>query len=192
MNNINRLKQFVFNNLLIENTFEQLEREGISVRGGKKAELVSRIEPADFSPKVRHEAVKMASVYEAFYCLENAVRDLIVDRLVERKGLNWWVDCISDPVKKHVKKLQDEEAKNKYHTRRSSSPIGYTTFGHLEKIIVNNWEDFSDLFPDQAWISARFSDLEKSRNIIMHSGVLPEIEIDRIQSIVRDWVRQVG
>jgi hypothetical protein len=65
-------------------------------------------------------------------------------------------------------------------------------FGNLAQIIITNWEDFSDLFPDQAWISARFNDLEMSRNIIMHTGILPQIEIDRIESIARDWIRQVG
>lgn len=65
-------------------------------------------------------------------------------------------------------------------------------FGNLAQIITNRWEDFSDLFPSQAWISSRFTDLEMSRNIIMHTGVLPEIEIERIESICRDWIRQVG
>jgi len=62
----------------------------------------------------------------------------------------------------------------------------------LAQIIINNWQEFSDLFPDQAWITSRFNDLEMSRNIIMHTGILPDIEIERIESIVRDWIRQVG
>lgn len=65
-------------------------------------------------------------------------------------------------------------------------------FGNLAQIIIANWDNFSDLFPDQHWISSRFNDLELSRNIIMHTGILPEIEIGRIRSITRDWIRQVG
>ena len=95
-------------------------------------------------------------------------------------------------IKDAVTKLRDKEAKNKYHAQRSESDIGYTVFGHLSQIIISNWDDFSDLFPDQAWITARFTDLEMSRNIIMHTNVLPTIEIERIDSIVRDWLRQVG
>jgi len=34
--------------------------------------------------------------------------------------------------------------------------------------------------------------LEMSRNIIMHTGGLPADEIDRIESIVRDLLRQIG
>ena len=70
--------------------------------------------------------------------------------------------------------------------------IGYTMFNNLENIIISKWEDFSDLFPSQSWVSSRFTDLEMSRNIIMHTNVLPQIEIDRIESIARDWIRQVG
>ena len=70
--------------------------------------------------------------------------------------------------------------------------IGYTLFGNLAQIIINDWEDFSDLFPDQHWVSSRLNDLELSRNIIMHTSTLPEIEVDRIESIARDWIRQVG
>jgi hypothetical protein len=62
----------------------------------------------------------------------------------------------------------------------------------LAQTIIANWDDFSDLFPDQAWINSRFNDLEMSRNIIMHTGTLPQIEVERIESIVRDWIRQVG
>ena len=88
--------------------------------------------------------------------------------------------------------MWEKEAKAKYHAQRSEADIGYTTFGHLSQMVIANWDDFSDLFPDQAWITARFTDLEMSRNIIMHTNVLPSIEIEQIDSIVRDWLRQVG
>ncbi|MBI3600049.1 MAG: hypothetical protein HY097_05345 [Nitrospinae bacterium] len=192
MKNIEYLKQFIFNGFLLEDTFDKLEKGGITVRGGSKIQPITRFEDADFSPKIRYDASKMASVYIAFFCLEHTVRELIVDRLVERKGIDWWEKCVSEKIKKSVNQLKEKEEKNKYHTRRSSTSIGYTMFGNLAQIIINNWEDFSDLFPDQTWITSRFNDLEMSRNVIMHTGVLPEIEIERIESIIRDWLRQVG
>ena len=39
---------------------------------------------------------------------------------------------------------------------------------------------------------SRMDDLEMSRNIIMHTGVLPADEVDQIESIVRDVLRQIG
>jgi hypothetical protein len=128
----------------------------------------------------------------AFFCIENAIRDLITERLLARIGSDWWDKGVSPKIKDSVKKLKEKEARNKYHTQRSSAPIGYTLFGNLGQIIINNWNEFSDLFPDQAWITSRLTDLENSRNIIMHTGTLPQIEIERIESIVRDWQRQIG
>jgi hypothetical protein len=127
-----------------------------------------------------------------FYCLENSVRELIQERLAERHSLTWWTDKIPKSIRDNVEKLKDKEKVNRYHAQRAANNIGYTFFGQLCQIIINNWEDFSDLFPDQHWINSRFNDLEMSRNIIMHTGNLPAIEIDRIESICRDWLRQVG
>jgi hypothetical protein len=101
---------------------------------------------------------------------------------------------IGGAVQCHQKfeKLKEKESVNRYHAARSAALIGYTLFGNLGQIIIANWDDFSDLFPDQAWIMSRFNDLEMSRNIIMHTGTLPQIEVDRIESILRDWNRQIG
>lgn len=192
MNNLSILKKFVFNGILLEDTLFQLEEKGISVKKGEKIQPITRISEADFSPIIMHNASRMASVYIAFFCLENAVRELIQERLSERKGIGWWTDSVPTKVQENVKKLKEKEDINRYHAQRSEALIGYTTFGNLCQIIIHNWPDFSDLFPDQHWISSRFNDLEMSRNIIMHTGVLPEIEIERIESIARDWIRQVG
>lgn len=192
MKNIEELKQLVFNGILLEDSFERMEADGISIRKGQHEIPVERLDESDFSPRIIYQANKMASVYTVFFCLENAVRELITDRLAERQGIDWWETCVPNKIKGSVQKLKDQEEINRYHTQRASSTIGYTMFGNLSQIIISNWDDFSDLFPSQAWINARFTDLEMSRNIIMHTGVLPDIEIERIESICRDWIRQVG
>lgn len=192
MKNLTELKQFVFNSILLEDSFERLEREGISIKQGYNEVPIERIEASDFTPRIIHQANKMSSIYTVFFCLENSVRELITDRLAERKGVDWWEVCVPKKIKDSVQKLKEQEEKNRYHTQRSTSSIGYTMFGNLAQIILSNWEEFSDLFPTQAWVNARFTDLEMSRNIIMHTSVLPEIEIERIESICRDWIRQVG
>ena len=91
-----------------------------------------------------------------------------------------------------LKEPKKEEQKNKFFSSRSDSEIGYTMLGNLGQIIINNWDDFSDIIPSQAWLTSRMDDLEMARNIVMHTGVLPQIEIDRIASIVRDLLRQIG
>ena len=39
--------------------------------------------------------------------------------------------------------------------------------GNLGQIVIANWDDFSDIIPNQAWLMSRMDDLEMSRNIIM-------------------------
>lgn len=64
--------------------------------------------------------------------------------------------------------------------------------GNLGQIVIANWDDFSDIIPNQAWLMSRMDDLGMSRNIIMHTGGLLADEIDRIENIVRDLLRQIG
>jgi len=192
VNHTDLLKKFVFNGLLLADTFERLEGAGITVRSGLNEIPVERLTNSDFSPRIVHQANKMSSIYIVFFCLENAVRELITDRLAERFGVDWWEECVPKKIRDSVAKLKSNEEKNRYHSQRSVSSIGYTMFSNLAQIIVHRWDDFSDLFPTQAWINSRFTDLEMSRNIIMHTGVLPDSEIERIESICRDWIRQVG
>ena len=185
------LKKMVFNGLLAQEDLKTLESNGIGIR--VPLSPIANIEETDFSPVLIHEADRMSSVYALFYCIENAVRELINDRFTERHGIEWWEsDCVSKQIKKAANDLKEKEERNKYHIPRASAMIGYATFGNLSQLIINNWQDFSDFFPDQHWVSSRLNDLELSRNIIMHTGLLPEIEIERIESIARDWVRQVG
>jgi len=187
-----KLRRFVFDALLLEDSFSGLEREGIAVRVTTESSIAERVSKLDYDPQIIADAKKMASVFVSFFCLENSVRDLIEERLRDRHGIDWWEKKVSAKIREAAGNLKQKEEINRYHANRSASLIGYTTFGQLALIIIGNWEDFTDLFPDQAWVNSRFRDLEVSRNIIMHTGVLPPTEIDRVESISRDWVRQVG
>jgi len=186
------LKKFVFDAMLAENSLSALASEGISVRGSAATPPTISLVDKGFSPRLMYNAEKMASVFTAYFFLENSARELICERLASRHGADWWNLKVPLKIKQAVEKLQEKEAKNRYHTARSVDFIGYTLFGHLAQIIIVAWDDFSDLFPDQAWVSSRFNDLEMSRNIIMHTGTLPQIEVDRVESILTDWTRQVG
>ena len=187
------LRQFVFNGLLLNDSLEKLEEnQGIKVCESGDLVQVARVVEADFSPVVWNNAINMGSVYQAIFCIENTIRNFIVERMSERHGLDWWEQKVPMNIKKAVEKLKKEESKNKFFSSRSDSEIGYTMMGNLGQIIINNWEDFSDIIPSQAWLTSRMDDLEMARNIVMHTGVLPQIEIDRITSIVRDILRQIG
>ena len=187
-----KIKEFVFNALLLNNTFEELQKKGISVSRGEDFSQIAHVVENDFNPIIWNNAKNMSSVYASIYCIENTLRNFIVERLSERYGIDWWEQKVPAKIKEAVIKLKRTDEKNKYHSRRSEIDIGYTMFGNLGQIIISNWDDFSDIIPNQPWLTSRMDDLEMSRNVVMHTGMLPPDEIDRIENIVRDLLRQIG
>lgn len=187
-----KFKEFIFNGLLLQEDFQVLEKEGISVKSSSDFSQVSRVIETDFSPKIWYNAIDMSSVYQAIFCIENTLRTFIVERMSERHGLDWWMQTVPKKIKDDVDRLKAKEEKNKFFSSRADSEIGYTMLVNLGQIIINNWDDFSDIIPSQAWLTSRMYDLEMARNIVMHTGILPQIEIERITSIVRDILRQIG
>lgn len=187
-----QLKQFVFEGMLVKDALRQLSESGINIDVVSEKTVVERAEQMDFPQRIISEAGRMASIFVVFFSVENSARELITQRLSERHGLSWWDMKVPQKVREHVVKLKASEQIHRYHTPRSSEQIGYTTFGQLEQIIIACWDDFSDLFPNQAWVSSRFKDMEMSRNIIMHTGILAPFEVERLEMIARDWIRQTG
>jgi len=86
----------------------------------------------------------------------------------------------------------EEDAKFKWHGTRGGSEIEYCDFGDLSSIIVVNWSDFELTLSDMEWAKSLLGVLERSRNIVMHGGVLAIQDIERIGGNIRDWVRQTG
>lgn len=134
----------------------------------------------------------MATVYTAIAAFENTVRQFIVKVLLEHKGENWWEECVSDKIRKKAKDVKNEEEKTRWHTPRGDSMINYTTFGDLASIISQNYEFFEAHIASIEWVRQIFSTIERSRNVIMHSGELERRDIERIGTNIRDWINQVG
>ncbi len=134
----------------------------------------------------------MATVYTAISAFENSVRKFIVTVLLEHKGENWWEQCVSDKIRKKAETRKSEEEKIRWHTPRGDSLINYTEFGDLATIMRNNYELFEVHIVSIEWAQQIFQTLERSRNVIMHSGELGRRDIERIGTNIRDWVNQVG
>lgn len=187
------IRDWLFKGLAVEDLLDNLESDGYAVRAANDPGAVQRVMPLeDFSSEIRRAALRALPAYLAFFCIENAVRELVVDRMTESKGTDWWQTGASNDLRKKVETRQEKEGTNRWHVRRGASEIYYTDFGDLMSIIRNNWPVFEDLFPDQNWIANRLAELEASRNIIAHSNTLDERELIRIRMYLEDWTRQVG
>lgn len=53
------IKEFVFNALLVQDSFNSLEKEGISVSSSDDFVAISRVVERDFSPRVWADAISM-------------------------------------------------------------------------------------------------------------------------------------
>ena len=193
---INKTQNFIFKGMLLNSELEALEEIGIITKETPSLEVSSKdnnpISLEDFSPSIRLNGIKMGSVYMAFYCFENSVRDLMKERLKERIGTEWWEKSVPNKIKEKVKKRKNKDSKNKWHAPRALDEISYTDFGDMSDIICNQWENFEDLFPSQEWVRTRLGDLEQSRNAIAHNNALSERDTNRIKVYLDDWVKQVG
>lgn len=139
-----------------------------------------------------NSAKVMATVYTAIAAFENSVRRFIVKVLMENNGDNWWEDCVSEKIRKFAESRKKEEEKIRWHTPRGDSLINYTEFGDLVSIMSQNLDLFEPYIISIDWARQIIQTVERSRNVIMHSGELGRKDIERIGTNIRDWISQVG
>lgn len=185
----NIIKQFGMSNMLIESELLKLESENGINLGRKHKKSSYDVDLYDhFQQSIRSQAEKMASYYAIFYCLENSIRDLIIDVLTEHEGNNWWQACVSQQVRQEVEKRIRREVEEGV-TNRSDIPLYYTNFGELAEIIVKNWQHFDDILSDKIAVTRVISRLNTVRGPIAHCCILPEDEVDRLILNMKDWFR---
>ncbi len=133
-----------------------------------------------------------AVVYTAIAAFENSVRTLVVKTLMEKFKEEWWEKGASNGIRERAQKRLEDEQLVRWHAQRGQDPINYTTFGDLKNVMQNNWDAFEDLIGSLPWASGIFDVVERSRNVIMHSGMLEREDIERLGVNIRGWVKQVG
>jgi hypothetical protein len=140
-----------------------------------------------------NEANRMTEAYQAIYVFENLIRHVVITTLEEKYKKDWWnnPNVVSKGIKDYVESRKQEEKRNRWHTIRGSHDIFYTNFGHLDRIMTTNINDFRKVFGDLE-IQSEMRQLERSRNIIAHNNPLPKAEVDRIKMYYRDLLKQLG
>lgn len=191
MNRSAAIKSFAMTNMLLEADLDLIERK-YQIDLGRGTDEASQIEDTyfpQFDSSLRNEARGMSKHYEVFYCLENSIRQLIVDVFEGTEDPEWWENLVPEVVKTNAKKSIKRE-KEAAVTPRSSDPIDYTTFGELGEIIKANWSLFGGVvFNDLKAMEKVMSALNSLRNPIAHCSPLAEDEILRLELALRDWFR---
>jgi hypothetical protein len=184
--------EFAFRGLLSEEALDHAGRASGRVTGLFDPDIAVKLSIELLDEQFTTPARQMAAVYVAVAAFENSARELVTKVLVDAVGESWWEDAVSEKIRARCKSRQEDEEKNRYHTQRGEAPINYTELNDLLSIIKQNWESFEPFLPSQEWTGSIFAPIERSRNVIMHSGVLDLEDIERVGINVRDWVKQVG
>lgn len=184
------IRAFGMTGLQISSSMSRIEREfGVELghdttapKGRKAAEY------EQFEATLRLEAARMSEFYEVFYCLENSIRKLVADIMMEANGADWWdgeqVDekRIREPAASRRRKEIDSGI-----TPRSDKLIDYTTFGELSQLITDNWELFDPVFRSKTAVSNVSNQLNLLRGPIAHCNPTDELEQERLNLAVRTW-----
>lgn len=189
------LYSFVFRGLLTEEALDKAGRRRRSMFSDVwESEVARRLGIELLDEELVMKARKMAVVYTAICAFENSVRDFISKKLLEEKGENWWDLCVKAEIRQKADSRKQAEKDVRWLTQRGDSMIHYTEFGDLISIMAKpeNWAFFEVHIGNIDWAKQIITTLEKSRNIIMHSGELEPKDIERVGTYIRDWVRQVG
>ncbi len=184
--------EFAFRGFLAEEALDNAGRVHPHIAGALDQEIAKRLAVDLLDEGDVSAARRMAVVYMAIAAFEKSVRNLITTILLEKVGEGWWEQCVSANIRKKVEARQKEEEKVKWHTQRGSLPITYTDLGDLGNIVRNAWVHFEPHIPSIEWASGVLDTIERSRNVIMHSGDLDRIDIERVGMNIRDWIKQVG
>ncbi len=191
----NDLYSFAFRGLLTEESLDKTGRlkyhpEAIYF----SEEIAKELQLNEIDEKYVQQSKSMITVFAAITAFENATRNFVYSVLVDEFNNNWWEKGIQKGIREKAESRKEKESKIRWHSNRGDDLLSYVDFGDLSKIMVSqdNWSLFEPYVYNQEWVKTIFADLEESRNVIMHSGILDEYDISRVGMNIRDWLSQIN
>ena len=192
------LYSFAFRGLLAEEALDKAGRKRYSTEEAFFSEdLAQKLHFNEIDPKYVEQSKTMITVFATITAFENATREFVYTTLSGAYGDDWWPKGVQNGIRDKAQSRKDQETRVKWHVNRGDAMMSYLEFGDLPKIICSqgNWQFFEPYFSfqnGQEWVKSTFDAIEKSRNIIMHSGVLDDLDIARVGMNIIDWLHQIN
>jgi hypothetical protein len=183
---------FVLRGLLTEEALDRAGRQARQIVDQPLAEIATALNYDLLDPDELAVSSRMAAVYAAITAFERSARRFVAKVLQSECGDQWWEEAVSDRIRRAAEARREEENAVKWHGTRGEAPLTYTELGQLVDIIQQNWAEFEPHVRRIDWARSIFGTIERSRNVIMHSGTLDLEDIERVGMNIRDWVKQVG
>lgn len=113
--------------------------------------------------------------------IENALREVIVDRLSKKHGKDWFISSIG-------KKLRENIVGTYYNQFRIEIEDGdvlikYSFLLQLKKIICTNWKDFSDLISNKIKFEEAITELNSIRREEAHNRDISTEHLEKLKEI---------
>lgn len=187
------IRSFGMTGIQIALDLTKIEQQfGIALAHDTKPKSRKTEEYEQFESELRSQAAEMSESYELFYCLENSIRNLVEEVMIEADGQEWWTGKrVDEDIRKKTEQNRDKEVESGV-TPRSERLIDYTTFGQLSKLITDNWDLFVTVFRDQSAVSRVSSQLNLLRGPIAHCNLTDELGRDRLNLMVKSWFRMMS
>ena len=189
------LYSFAFRGMLAEQALDKAGRKQYATDDAFFSDdLAKKLHFDEIDPKYVEQSKTMITVFATITAFENATRELVFSVLVAHYKTEWWIKGVQNNIRTRAESRKEAESKIKWHVSRGDAMMSYLDFGDLAKIMLSseNWSLFQPYVDSQDWLRALFDDIEKSRNVIMHSGVLDEYDIARVGLNIRDWLHQIN
>jgi hypothetical protein len=186
------LYSFVYRGNLAEEALDKAGRQHPNLFLFSEQEVAKDVGIEYIDPIYVETMKPMAVVHTTIAAFENSVREFVKGVLAETAGENWWEDRVSERTRKPAETRRDDDEKNRWHGSRGLHPLEYTDLTQLGSIIRSNFDVFKPYCLDEEWITSIFRVMERSRNVIMHSGTLGKGDLQRLGITIRDWYKQVG
>jgi hypothetical protein len=196
MDGVTELQAFMYRTVTTNTAVERLIDDGRLVEPPVRADAAVDVPSAldDFSVEARLAAKSMGEVYELLYCLENSMRELVETTLREAipEPDDWWAKGVPEKIRRSAESRRRDDGKARWHSPRGESLMYYVDFPQYGDIMIERWSDFEPILGDQEWVSSYFSELNRTRRALAHTGRLTEADVQRMELRVRDWLRVVG
>lgn len=186
---------YVFRGRLAEEALDKVGRQNYHPEAIYYSEDVAKkLSLHEIDEKYVQRSKSMITVFAAITAFENATRDYVYKVLVDAYKTDWWNKGIQGSIKIKAESRKEKESKIRWHVNRGDEMMSYLDFGDLAKTMTSsdNWNFFEPDVVSQEWVKNLFEDVETSRNVIMHSGILDDYDISRVGMNIRDWLRQIN
>lgn len=174
------LYDFVYRAMLTEEALDRAGRNRRSVDAAQSQAIAEALSLELLEVDDLEVARQMAIVYTAIAAFESSARRFVTRVLMDAFGEDWWEKGVSEKTRKFAESRRDEEEKTKWHGVRGDSLLDYTELGHIPNILQKNWDLFEPYVRRIDWATPLFATLERSRNVIMHSGSLALPDVERV------------